>query len=291
MAAHFMWQPLADTNADLDRLVAAGMRYVRFDVSWRNSEPTKGSYLYLDKLDQVIAAVQARGLVLTMTVIETPSWANGGGGMFAPPTNPADYASFMGVLAKRYAGRSGMVWEIWNEENDPHFWTTGPDVARYTAMLKAAYSAVKSADADATVLVGGILFNNTAFLEGIYANGGGGSFDGVAIHPYTINRAPDDTSSAYYGFANSVPQFRTVLSAHGHESRPSWITEFGWSTAKVSDATRATWYRDAVAIARGWTGVPGLGAYTIRQSQFAEYGLITTGGSLTASWTAYAAAN
>ena len=45
-----------------------------------------------------------------------------------------------------------------------------------------------------SVLVGGILFNHTAFLEGIYANGGGDSFDGVAIHPYTIDRAPGDTT-------------------------------------------------------------------------------------------------
>jgi hypothetical protein len=227
---------------------------------------------------------------LTMTVIETPSWANGGAGMFAPPTNPADYASFLGVLARRYANLQGMTWEIWNEENDPHFWTTGPNVAQYTAMLKAAYTAVKAGDPDATVLVGGILFNNTAFLDGIYANGGGSSFDGVAIHPYTINRAPGDTSSAYYGFANSVPQFRTILANHGQGSKPIYITEFGWSTANVSDATRAQWYRDAVAIADGWTGVPGLGAYTIRQSQFAEYGLVTTTGAVTASWTAYAAA-
>jgi hypothetical protein len=290
MAAHLMWQSLADTNADLDRMLAAGMHYVRFDVSWRNSEPSKGSYLYLDKLDQVIAAVQARGMDLTITVIETPGWANGNAGMFAPPSNMADYASFLGVLAQRYAARSGMVWEIWNEQNDPHFWTTGPDVAQYTAMLRAAYAAVKANDPDATVITGGILFNNTAFLDGIYANGGGDSFDGLAIHPYTINRPPSDTSSPYYSYASSVPQFQAVLAAHDQASKPLWVTEFGWSTAKVTDATRATWFSDAVRIARGWSNVRGLAAYTIRQSQFAEYGLITASGGVTQSWAAYAAA-
>src|SRR4051794_4221411 len=157
--SHFMWQSMADTIVDLDRMQAAGMSYVRFDMSWRNSESTKGTYQHLDMLDQVISAVQARGMTLTISVIETPGWANGGGGMFAPPSNPADYASYMGVLAKRYANRSGMVWEIWNEENDAHFWTTGPDVAQYTAMLKAAYASIKANDPDATVIVGGIVFN------------------------------------------------------------------------------------------------------------------------------------
>jgi aryl-phospho-beta-D-glucosidase BglC (GH1 family) len=290
MAAHLMWQSLTETKADLDRMQAAGMTYVRFDVSWRNSEPTKGSYLYLDKLDQVISAVQAHGMALTMTVIETPSWANGGKGMFAPPTNMSDYARFMGVLAHRYAGRSGMVWEIWNEENDPHFWTTGPSASQYAGMLKAAYAAVKANDANATVLTGGILYNNTAFLQGLYAAGAGDSFDGLAIHPYAKGYSPSSTAEPYFSFKSSVPQFTSVLSGHGDAAKPIWITEMGWSTGSVSDATRATYLRDAVAIARTWTNVRGLGAYTLHQSQFATYGLLTTSGAATLSWTAYAAA-
>jgi hypothetical protein len=290
MALHLMWQPLDVTIADLDLMKAAGMTYVRFDVSWRNSEPSKGTYLYLDKLDQVIAAVQSRGMALTMTVIETPGWANNNAGMFAPPTSMADYASFVGMLAGRYASRPGMVWEIWNEQNDPNFWTTGPNAAQYTSMLTSAYRSIKASDPDATVLVGGILFNNIAFLDGIYAAGGGNSFDGIAIHPYTVNRAPGDTSSPYYAFASSVPQFQAELARHGQAAKPIWVTEFGWSTAKVADATRATWFTDAVRIARGWTNVRALGAYTLHQSQFAEYGLLTTTGAATLSWTAYVAA-
>ena len=290
MAAHLMWQSLSETNADLDRMKAAGMNYVRFDTSWRNSEPSKGSYMYLDKLDQVISAVQSRGMSLTITVIETPSWANGGKGMFAPPTNPADYAHFVGMLAHRYAGRSGMVWEIWNEENDPHFWTTGPSVAQYTAMLKAAYSAIKAGDPDATVVTGGILFNDMNFLEGIYANGGGSSFDGLAIHPYSLAYAPGSTTDSYFSFKTSVPQFTAKLAAHGQASKPIWLTEMGWGTDRVSDATRATYLQQAVPIARAWPNVRGMGAYTIHQSQFPTYGLLTTSNQPTQSWNAYAAA-
>lgn len=289
MALHFMWQSLTDTNADLDRMQAAGMTYARFDVSWRNMEPTKGTYQYLDKLDQVIAAVQAHGMSLTMTVIETPDWANNSAGMFAPPTNMADYASFVGMLAARYASKPGMVWEVWNEENDPHFWTTGPNAAQYTSMLTAAYSAIKANAPSATVLIGGVLFNNISFLDGIYAAGGGNSFDGIAIHPYTVNRAPSDTSSAYYSFASSVPQFQSDMASHGQD-KPIWVTEFGWSTDNVSDATRATWFTSAVSIARTWTGVRGLGAYTLHQSQDLQYGLLTSTGTATLSWTAYVAA-
>jgi len=288
MAAHLMWQSTADTQADLDAMAAAGMTYVRFDVSWKNSEPTRGSYSYLSKLDGILDAITARGMAHTITVLETPGWANGGAGTMAPPTNPQDYASFMGMLARHTAARPDMVWEIWNEQNDAHFWTTGPNAGQYAAMLKASYAAIKANDPDATVLVGGIVFNDIPFFEALYAAGAGSSFDGVAIHPYTGTRSPADTSSPWFSFAGSVPQFTRVLDAHGQGSKPIYITEMGWSTGDVSDATRATYLKDAVGIARTWTNVRGLAAYTIRQTQFATYGLRTSTYQPTLSWTAYA---
>lgn len=287
MAAHLMWySSTTDAISDLDRMHRAGMNYVRFDVSWRNMEPTRGSYRYFSKLDTILNAIRARGMTLTMTVIETPSWANGGRGMFYPPTYMSDYARFVGVLARHNAARPGMVYEVWNEPNLVQFWTSGPSAARYTSMLKAAYKSIKGNDPDATVLVGGIAFNDIRFLNGIYANGGGYSFNGIAIHPYTVKYSPYSTYSSWFSFKLSVPQFTKAMAAHG-QHKPIWITEFGWSTARVSDTTRALWFKQAVVIARGWTNVRGVAAYTIRQSQYYQYGLIRTDGTTTVSWRAY----
>ena len=290
MATHFMWQPLADTVADLDRMKAARMELARFDFSWANSEPTKGSRLYFDKLDSVLEEIGKRGMRAVVTVLETPAWANGGAGTMAPPSDPGDYARFIGDLAQHMAARPNMTWEIWNEPNDSHFWTTGPNAARYTALLKAAYVSVKANDPDAIVLGGSILFNDTGFLRGMYAAGAKGSFDGLSIHPYCKAYAPASTTDPYFSFRGSVPAFTGVLSANGEPSKPIWITEMGWSTAKVSDATRATYLRDATTIARGWTNVRGMAAYTLHQSQYAAYGLLTTSGTATRSWSAYVAA-
>jgi polysaccharide biosynthesis protein PslG len=286
MAAHLMWQSLAETRVDLDRMKAAGMTYVRFDVSWKNSEPVKGSFRYLDKLDAVIAEVQKRGMTLTMTVIETPGWANGGRDAFTPPKYSGDYGRFVGMLAKRYAARPGMVYEIWNEPNDQHFWTPGPNVVKYTQLLKTAWTFIRRADPDATVLAGSILYNDIKFLHGIYANGGGSSFNGLAIHPYALGYAPGSTANSYFSFKLSVPRFTKEMANHG-QAKPIWITEMGWSSDRVSDSTRATYFKQAVAIAKTWTNVRGMAAYTVRQSQFAQYGLIRRDGTTTASWRAY----
>ena len=290
MAAHLMWyDTLTEVRADLDRMQRAGMRYVRFDVSWANSEPQRGSYRYLDKIASVTREIRSRGMALTLTLIDTPGWANGGRGRHAPPSNMSDFGHFAGVLARRLAGISGMRYEIWNEPNDPHWWTTGVSAKQYTAMLKAAYKAIRANDSDARVLVGAILNNDIDFLHRIYANGGGGSFDAIAIHPYPLGHAPGDTWSSWFSFKLSVPRFTAEMKRHG-QHKPIWITEFGWPLSKVSDSTRARYFAQAVAIARGWSNVRGVAAYTMHQSQFSAYGLIRPDNTATESWRGYDAA-
>ena len=74
--------------------------------------------------------------------------------------------------------------------NDPYF---GGEF--YAQMLKAAYPAIKAADPQAQVLVGGLLLdnpdvatNNTAlFLEGILRGGGSPFFDAVSFHCYSYS--------------------------------------------------------------------------------------------------------
>ncbi len=290
MAAHLLWySTLSEVRADLDRMQRAGMGYVRYDVSWANSEPSRGSYRYLDKIASIASEVRSRGMSLTMTLIDTPGWANGGRGRHAPPTNMSDFGRFAGVLAKRLSGISGLTYEIWNEPNDPHWWTTGVSAKQYTSMLKAAYSSIKANDSDATVLVGAILNNDIDFLHRIYANGGGSSFNGIAIHPYPLGHAPGDTWSSWFSFKLSVPRFTAEMKRHG-QYKPIWITEFGWPLDRVSDATRAKYFTQAVAIAKGWSNVRGVAAYTMHQSQFYQYGLLHSDNSTTASWRAYDAA-
>jgi len=188
MTMHFMWYDIARTTKELDEIQASGLTVARFDVGWRWVEPqSKGSYdvTYLTKLDAVLQAMDAHGIRPIITVIETPAWARGAKtGIFAPPTNVQDYADIMGVLARRYADRPNMVWEIWNEPNLKEFWEPAPNAAAYADMLRRSYRAIKGDSPDATVLGGAIVFNDLKFLNAMYAAGAAGFFDGLSLHPY-----------------------------------------------------------------------------------------------------------
>jgi hypothetical protein len=151
---------------------------------------------------------------------------------------PADvnaYASYVGALARQY-GSSVAAWELWNEPDEAIWWgKSGGDPATYAALLKATYPKVHPY---APVFFGGLTGNDYAFLEQVYAAGGGGSFDGVATHtdtscsiasPDSYFRNPDGRISQYSFLG--LREVHQAMAANGDGGKPIWITELGWSTS------------------------------------------------------------
>ncbi|TGN73455.1 hypothetical protein E5082_31995 [Streptomyces griseoluteus] len=92
------------------------------------------------------------------------------------------------------------TWEIWNEPNIKPFWQTGPDAARYTALLRATASAVRAVDSNAYLLLGGLAAVDTipskqyvshkTFLAELGRLGALKQVDAVSYHPYTYPLLP-----------------------------------------------------------------------------------------------------
>jgi polysaccharide biosynthesis protein PslG len=294
---HLMWYGLDAAIVDLDRIKAAGLTSVRFDYYWSTAEPnTKGVFdqSYLTKLDGVVAAARSRGLRVNITVVGTPGWArNNVGTIWTPPTNPSDYADHLDVLARRNASVPSMAYEIWNEPNQTQFWNApgGPNAAAYTRLLQAAYPRIKAAAPTALVLGGSIAFNDQAFIKGMYATGARGFFDVLAVHPYSMAYGPTSTVSAYQSYTLALQQLQTTMAGYGEPNKPLWITESGWSTNDVSDATRAGYFQQAVSMLVNFPHVEEYQSYALNQAEdMPDMGLTSGSGVPTASWTAYVAA-
>jgi hypothetical protein len=293
--AHLMWYGLEQATNDLNRAQAAGMTSVRFDLYWSSIEPkAKGKYEqhYLTKLDDVISAARSRGMTSTIVVLGTPGWARGStGSLMTPPTNASDYGDVMAMLATRYAGVPGIAYEIWNEPNQSQFWHApgGPNAAAYTNLLKAAYPRVKAAAPSATVLGGSIAFNDQAFIKGMYAAGAKGNFDVLALHPYCLGYAPDSTASAYNSYTLALQDMHAALVNFGEPNKPIWITEAGWSTKDVTDATRATYMQQAVnMLPSTYPFVERFQAFALNQAEdMPDMGMISGTGAATQTWTSY----
>jgi hypothetical protein len=269
------WEPAAQMNANLDAIVAAGMTWVRADFFWDSIEQQRGQYSWT-ATDTFVQAAESRGLYVLGIADYTPSWARTGPTNKYPPTNPNDYATFVGALAQHYAPRGVHDWEIWNEPNNAAFWAPRADPLAYTRLLVPANAAIKQADPEAFVVTGGLapaVSNGTNiapldFVAAMYADGAGGNFDAVGYHPYSFPYAPMTAES--WNTFYETPVVHALMAAHGDGAKQIWGTEVGFPTGTnanaVSAAVQARYISAAIAQWTSWTFHGPIIFYTIRDS-------------------------
>jgi hypothetical protein len=225
---------LNDTQISAVR--SLGAHWVRMFLSWRALAPTPAPIASstLASYEQFFSRLPA-GTKLIIDVVNSPRWETGSADEHTPPANPNDYATFVGTLARRWGARVS-AYEIWNEEDASRSWTGAPEPAAYVRLLKATYPAIKSADPNATVVLGGLTGNDYPFLEGIYQAGGKGFFDAVGVHtdtacnvlsPYMFLRGLDNRMipDSFLGYR----EVHATMLAHG-DDKPIWMTEASWRT-------------------------------------------------------------
>ena len=227
----------------LDRLAAAGVRWVRMDVGWDGIEDlAKGARnpWYLGMIDRCVNEANLRGIKVLATLWLTPRWANGGASNRTAPTNPQDYADFARWAAAHFRGRIA-AWEVWNEP-DPHqaFWIG--TTSQYVSLLRAAYPAFKAGDPAAPVLLGGPSSNDDSWIRQVYSLGAKGSFDILATHPYQgqADAPPEHADDGNRWWFTHLPAVRRVMEDYGDAAKPIWFTEFGWST-HTNTSTTPVW--------------------------------------------------
>jgi polysaccharide biosynthesis protein PslG len=275
-------------------IAASGAQWVRLDDYWPQVEGTQGSFNW-SLPDRSVQAAQSAGIPNILLVINgsTPSWALNSDG--SPNAN--DYAAFAAASAARYAAQGVNVFELWNEPNIGSNWSTNgtPSVAEYTALLQASYPAIKAADPQSTVLLGGIAAaSNTSttvspetWLSGIYADGGQNYFDAVSVHPYCWPAAPMDPTTASWNFFYNLPTWiYQVMAANGDGNKKIWITEFGYPTGYYSDAVtpaqQATYLTQAFDQLESWSWAGPMFVYNWQDGtngSWDTYGLVDSSGN------------
>lgn len=230
----------------------AGFSWVRIQVTWRDVEVVRGQY-HFAHIDRLVDMARGKNIRVLASIAKAPTWAteNGTDGI---PVDTAAFSAMMERLAQRFNGRIN-AYEIWNEQNLA-FETGGTvDVGRYVNLLRAGYTAVKSKDASAVVLYGGmtptgvdiptLAVDDVLFLQRIYEYNGGeikNYYDALGAHPGSNCNSPDgfwpgnpeceagwnDHNSFYF---RRIEELRRVMVENGEAHKQIWLTEFGWTTA------------------------------------------------------------
>jgi hypothetical protein len=186
----------------------------------------------------------------------TPAWAQKVAGSYCGPIRQDrldEYAQFLYALVSRYKNTPYNIkyWELGNEPDAPMSysrtifgcWGDPGDPyyggGYYGEMLKHAYPAIKAADPQAQVLIGGLLLDrpnggpdtHPRFLEGILRAGGGDYLDVVSFHAYTYygGTLGSMVNTNWPGSTTAVPEkvafLREVLGRYGHGDKPLLNTE------------------------------------------------------------------
>lgn len=240
----------ADQTQQLNDYTTLGVQWARFGINWDQIQPTANGAYNWGKFDTELQQVTAHNLKPLGVIHNIPDWAKAAGctaGTECHPASAAQFATFAGAVAAHFAPLGGHNWEIMGEVNAPGVWGTAPNASDYTADLKAAYTAIKSADSSATVVSAGLAIANSpgsiksaAFLAQMYAAGARGYFDAAGEHPYcdgpNVAATCVDSPSPSDGWYQVVGpnNLHDVMVSNGDGNKLVWITEFG--TNLPSDA-------------------------------------------------------
>lgn len=233
----------AQLSAALDDAKQLGAGYIRVDFGWEDFQSFADYAPDFSRFDPVVAAANARGLKIMATLDFPPPWARQASCVSTaacPPASDAAYAAFAKEAVSRYAPQGVHLWEIWNEPNI-EAWAPTPNAAAYTKLLIAASTAIRAADTQAYVLLGGMAAGHPSpgapfispydFITAVAAGGGMKAVDAVAYHPY-----PDGTpagSATFQAIDASPDNIVAALTRAGYPNMPIWINETG---ALVPDA-------------------------------------------------------
>ena len=223
---------------DMELLKRGGINLLRISFGWDGIETAKNEYDWLFWDDYVRMAVDEYHITLIPYICYTPQWNSTGDSTNFWDHTPIDYGEFgqfVEDIVNRYKDRI-KSWELWNEPDITAYWSG--TVAEYAKLFKIGAAAVRKADPEATIVLGG-LAHKPEFTLALFRDLGVSEFvDVVNIHNYneTWGGNPQEMIVPY------VNTIYDIIKNHG-DNQSLWMAEVGYSTfrkdAHVSDHYQA----------------------------------------------------
>ena len=212
-------------RGDMEILKRSGIKLLRISFGWDAIEAQKDKYDWLFWDDYVRIAAEEYGITLIPYICYTPMWNSTGDSITYWRSTPKDYEEFGEFtydLVNRYK-KWIKSWELWNEPDIIWYWSG--DAADLAKLTKIGSEAVRKADPDALVVLGG-LAHDVNFTKTLFRDHGISPYvDIVNIHNYyeTWSGTPNENVIDY---VNSVAD---VVQMYG-DGQSIWMAEVGYSS-------------------------------------------------------------
>ncbi len=220
----------------------AGGSHERVEFAMKVLNPSPGSFDYRTYESQVMSPASQNNIEVLGILANPPDWAADrryAKGHWWVPANldlawndPQNHwGQFVFRTASQFKGRI-KAWEVWNEPNI-EFWPGPPEL--FARLMKVSYQAIKAADPNAIVVLGGIFhYQNIGNIQGILRALGQDPegpanryfFDVMGHHPYDVGicnmQSEGDLIDNYLR-----RDMRTFLPDETDNAHRIWVTETG----------------------------------------------------------------
>jgi hypothetical protein len=284
--------PLAATER---ALAQAGVTSFRDEVFWHRLETKPGVLVFpenLQDLDQLITVSVRQGR-RPLLILNYGNKLYDGGGLIRSPEGIAAYVRYVRFVVKHFRGRVDQF-EVWNEWNIGGGGTPAQRAARYgspqdyAAVLRAAYTAIKTENPSATVIGGAFAGYDHKWIEAFGRAAGFHSLDGFSIHPYVFSEGPvAGTPESAMRHIDALKSRIDAL-APGRDLR-IYITEAGWPVHEgshgVSEDTAAAYLQRFMLLAKSRPWIAGVWWYDLfddgddAQNKEHRFGLLARDGT------------
>jgi hypothetical protein len=241
-------------RGEMRELANAGVRWIRMDFSWADTERAKGQYDFsaYDRLLAVLEPYHIRAIL----IFDYGNKLYDQG--LAPYTSPGRqaFANWVAAAVRHFHGR-GIVWEMWNEPNG-FFWKPRRNVRDYILLALAVGERIRET-APGEIYIGpaGAVID-FPFLKACFQAGLLSYWDGVSVHPY-MQRIPEAVTPLYKQLRQMIAQYAPpgktipIISGEwGYPSTPDWwgmneerqakMLAREWLTNVASGVAISIWY-------------------------------------------------
>lgn len=278
--AHTQTQTALDTiyQAIRDNKV----RTVRIHAPWATIQPLNPTTYTWVGLDRAVNRALLKGLGVIIVITQpTPTW------WVNSRYDERLFGSYAKAIAHRYRPGGGRgitranrpkgvsVFQIWDTPN-ANYTSTYLLPARYAKLLKSAYPAIKSAQKDATVILGALqsartralgatrALDHVGYLRALYLNGARQYFDAAAFNPLSVatlqQSAPPPPSATT---AAQSDDLRRIMRVNGDRDKKLHWSDIGFDTDQYTDLEQAAHLETMRSLAQARNDhVAGIGIYT-----------------------------
>jgi len=270
-----------------------GVGIYQMQLSWAGTarsrpadprNPADPAYVWPAQIDRAVTEGARNGITVSLLVMQTPPWANGGREWRWAPTQPQDYADFVEAASRRYP--QVRHWMIWSEPTKAdNFQPLSPDRHRrlrgralrgphlYARMLDSAYASLKRVNRRNLVIGGNTFTTGTVtprrFIEAMrLPSGKPPRMDLYGHNPFSA-RVPELSQAPLgrgYADLSDLDQLTRWVDRNLRRPKRSgkrlklFLSEVSFPTDHpnfefnfyVSQKTQADWIRRALRITRRW---------------------------------------